>query len=189
MKQEEFLALFHQSAAAAQAAAVTKPFPAGDRLVLRPLTLDDAAFIVELVNEPGWLQYIGDRDIHSEEEARRYLRSGPMAMVERLGFGLLAVERTGEGIPIGICGLLRRETLADVDIGFAFLARYGGQGYAAEAAAAVLRWGQQTLGLRRIVAIVAPGNERSLRLLAKIGMQDEGTIELEGETLRLFGVG
>jgi RimJ/RimL family protein N-acetyltransferase len=178
-----------QQAAAARAAKPADQFPVSERLTLRPLTLDDAAFILELVNEPGWLQYIGDRGIRSEEGARTYLRSGPMAMVERRGFGLLAVERTGEDVPIGICGLLQRETLADVDIGFAFLARYGGQGYAAEAATAVLRWGQQTLGLRRIVAIVVPGNGRSLRLLAKIGMQDEGTIELEGETLRLFGVG
>jgi RimJ/RimL family protein N-acetyltransferase len=115
-----------QQAAAARAAKPADQFPVSERLTLRPLTLDDAAFILELVNEPGWLQYIGDRGIRSEEGARTYLRSGPMAMVERRGFGLLAVERTGEDVPIGICGLLQRETLADVDIGFAFLARYGG---------------------------------------------------------------
>jgi len=160
-----------------------------DRLTLRPLTLGDAAFLLELVNEPGWLRYIGDRGISSEAGARLYLRNGPLAMVERLGYGLLAVERIGDSTPIGICGLLQCNTLPDVDIGFAFLARHGGQGYATEAAAAVLGWGMQTLGLRRIVAIVAPENERSIRLLQKIGMLDEGMIELEEEMLRLFGVG
>src|SRR5690349_18580516 len=97
-----------------------------DRLVLRQLSTDDDAFILELLNDPGWLRFIGDRGVRTLEDARRYILSGPVDMYERLGFGLYAVELKAGGSPIGMCGLLKRATLPEVDLGFAFLPRYAG---------------------------------------------------------------
>ena len=92
-----------------------------ERLILRHLTLDDAAFIHELVNDPDWLRYIGDKGVRNLDDARAYIENGPMAMYERVGFGLFRVELKSRGTPIGMCGLIKRDTLPDVDIGFAFL--------------------------------------------------------------------
>src|ERR1051326_2497227 len=108
------------------------------RLKLRELGADDAAFILELVNEPGWLRFVGDRNVHSLDDARGYIARGPAASYEKHGFGLWAVELAASGEPLGMCGLVRRATLEDVDLGFAFLSRHWGQGYAREAAAAVV---------------------------------------------------
>lgn len=144
-----------------------------ERLLLRRLRLDDAEFIFELVNDPSWLRYIGDKDVKSVEAARGYLERGPMAMYERLGFGLYAVELKAGGEPLGICGLIKRDSLEDVDIGFAFLARHRGRGYAREAAAATLDYGRRVMGLGRIVAITSPDNEDSIRLLEAIGLRFE----------------
>ena len=108
------------------------------RLRLRWLDDGDATFILRLVNEPSWIRYIGDRNVRSVEDAQRYLREGPVAMYERLGFGLNLVESKATGEPLGICGLLRRDTLEHVDLGFAFVPGAWGQGYAQESAAATL---------------------------------------------------
>jgi RimJ/RimL family protein N-acetyltransferase len=143
-----------------------------ERLELRHLTTDDAGFILELTNDPDWLRYIGDRGIRTLDDARRYIETGPMEMYARLGFGLWAVEPRGGGAPVGICGLLRRDWLDDADIGFAFLPAFRGMGYAREAAAATLDYAR-TLGLNRVLAIVSPENEASLRLLVKLGMAFE----------------
>jgi RimJ/RimL family protein N-acetyltransferase len=151
------------------------------RLRLRRLTLVDAPFIFELANDPDWLKYIGDRGIHDLAGARSYIEKGPLELYARLGFGLYAVELKSDGAAIGLCGLIKRETLPEVDIGFAFLARYRGQGYALEAAAAALAEGRETFGLKRILAIVTPGNERSIRLLEKLGFRYEGPITLAGD--------
>jgi RimJ/RimL family protein N-acetyltransferase len=162
-----------------------------DRLVLRRLSLDDAPFILELVNEPSWLQYIGDKGVRTPEDARKYLREGPMAMYQRSGFGLYRVERKDDGEPMGMCGLIKRDTLPDVDIGFAFLPRFWGQGYAREAAAAVLALGKDTLGLKRIVAITNPDNESSIRLLESLGFRFETVLRLsaDGAETKLFAHG
>lgn len=161
------------------------------RLLLRPLTRDDAAFILELVNEPDWLRFIGDRQVRTLEDARRYLNRGPLEAYARLGFGHAAVVRRADGVLLGICGLIKRDTLADVDLGFAFLAQYRGQGYAREAAAAVLAdaWGR--LKLTRIVAITSPGNVASAGLLARLGFQFERRIRLTptAEETELFARG
>ena len=109
-----------------------------ERLTLRWFTLDDAEFIYELVNQPAWIRYIGDRGVDSLAAARNYIETVPLAAYRQHGFGLYAVERKTDGTLIGICGLLKRETLNDVDIGFALLARYEGQGLMYEAAAAML---------------------------------------------------
>src|SRR5262245_51998217 len=106
------------------------------RLRLRELTSEDAAFIYELVNEPAWIQWLGDRNVHSLDDARRYIANGPVASYAKHGFGLWAVEQKASGEPVGMCGLVKRATLAHADLGFALLARHRGHGYAREAAAA-----------------------------------------------------
>ncbi|MEN8376641.1 MAG: GNAT family N-acetyltransferase [Gemmatimonadota bacterium] len=147
------------------------------RLTLRGLTPNDAAFIHRLVNDPDWLRYIGDRGIDTLEDAEAYIRSGPMAMYEAHGFGLLAVEPRAGGGPVGICGLLQRDWLDDADLGFAFLPEARGRGYATESAAAVIAHARSKLGLSRIVAIVTEHNALSRRLLEKIGFELEGTVQ------------
>ena len=160
-----------------------------DRLVLRELDADDAPFILELLNEPGWLRHIGDRGIRTEEAARDYLRKGPMKMYREHGFGLWCVEVKPAGTPVGICGLIKRDGLDDVDIGFAVLARHERQGYGVESARAVMAYAREALGLQRIVAITSVDNHGSIRLLEKIGLRFEKMVTLPGdeEELKLFG--
>jgi len=160
------------------------------RLRLRHLTADDADFIVELLNEPAFIRNIGDRGVRTAEDARGYIAKGPVASYERHGFGLYAVELKETGAPIGICGLLKRDTLEDVDIGFAFLSRYWSKGYAVEAAAAALDHGRDRVGLRRVVAITVPQNEPSIRVLEKIGLRFERMVKVADDEpeLKLFAV-
>jgi GNAT superfamily N-acetyltransferase len=160
-----------------------------ERLQIRRLGPGDEPFILELLNEPAFLQNIGDRGVRDLAGASAYIRNGPVASYERHGFGLYWAGLREGDIPAGICGLLKRDYLDDVDIGFAFLERYRGKGYGFEAASAVLEYGWRTLGLNRIVAITAPHNEASMGLLRKLGMRAEGTIQgpgADGES-RLFG--
>lgn len=146
----------------------------------------DQRFIVELLNDPAWVANIGKRDVGTCEQAAAYLREGPAAMVARLGFGLLMVESAAHGTPLGMCGLIKRDSLPDVDIGFAFLPPYRAQGYAREAAEAVLGWAER-LGMQRVVAIVTPSNEPSIGLLRRLGFAHEGEVAHNGETLLLLG--
>jgi RimJ/RimL family protein N-acetyltransferase len=159
-----------------------------ERLVLRRLTPNDAAFILELLNDPAWLRFIGDKDVRTLEDARAYIRGGPMDMYARLDFGLYLVELKDDGAPIGICGLIKRDALDDVDLGFALLSRFRSRGYAHEAASAVLPYARNSLGLTRIVAIASPNNDDSSRLLEKLGFQFERMIKLTplGAELKLF---
>jgi len=161
------------------------------RLVLRRFTEDDAPFVLALLNDPDWLRFIGDNGVNSLDEARAYLRDGPLAMYERCGFGLLAVDLPGAGNPVGMCGLIRRPGVPDVDLGYAFLPAYRGQGFAREAASATLAHGHGPVGLRRIVAFTAPDNARSARLLVAIGMRLERTTSLPGsrDLLLLYASG
>ena len=142
-----------------------------DRLRLLRLTPDDAAFIFALVNEPSFIENIGDRNVRSEEDAVRYIQNGPMASYERHGYGLYKVELRQTSRPIGICGPLKRETLEYPDIGFAFLPPFWGQGYALESSAAVMNYSRATLGLNDIAAITTPTNEPSIKLLKKLGFK------------------
>ena len=151
------------------------------RLLLRRFTVDDAPFILELLNDPDWLKFIGDKGVRTLDAARNYLRKGPIAMYERHGFGLYLVELKAGHIPIGMCGLIKRDSLVDVDVGFAFLPAYRSQGYAHESTAAVLVHGKRDFGLKRIVAIASPGNAKSTTLLEKLGMQLEKTVKLDGD--------
>jgi [ribosomal protein S5]-alanine N-acetyltransferase len=158
-----------------------------DRLVVRRLTLDDAAFILKLVNEPSWLQFIGDKGVRNLDDARNYLRTGPLDMYERHGFGMFRVELKERGVPIGMCGLIKRDTLPDADIGYAFFPEYWGKGYAFEAAAAVLSFGHRTIGLKRILAITSPNNDSSVRVLERIGMKFERVLMLsERDPVKLY---
>ncbi len=161
------------------------------RLELRRLTPEDAAFIVALVNDPEWLRQIGDRGVRSVADAEAYLRRGPLAMYAALGFGLWAVVPAGGGEPLGICGLIKRETLPDVDVGYAFLPAHRGHGYAREAVAACLAHGRGVYGLTRIVAVTAVANERSVRLLGALGFREEGRVQVAAgaEPCRLFAWG
>ena len=159
-----------------------------DRLVLRRLATTDAAFMLELLNDPSWIRYIGDRGVRTLAEAADYIARGPLAMYTTYGFGLYLTELKTDGEPIGICGLLKRDFLEDVDIGFALLPRYRGKGYALEAASAVMRYAEATLGLTRVVAITTHENYSSARLLEKLGLRFEGMVRYggEGDQLRLF---
>ncbi|MEX3746501.1 GNAT family N-acetyltransferase [Lysinibacillus xylanilyticus] len=159
-----------------------------ERLTLRLQTTDDADFILELMNDPSWLQFIGDRGLRTVEDAREYIMNGPIRMYEQFGFCLYLVERNEDRSPVGICGLVKRDSLEDVDIGFAFLPTYWGKGYAYEAASAVLAYGLDTLGLKRIVAITSQDNHASAKLLEKVGLKFERLVQLSNdeEELRLF---
>jgi RimJ/RimL family protein N-acetyltransferase len=159
-----------------------------ERLILRWLSADDAAFILELVNDPDWLRFIGDRGVRTLEDARGYILNGPVAMYHRAGFGLYLVELKPTATPIGMCGLIERAGLADIDIGFAFLPAFRGQGYAYEAASATMTYARETLGLDRVVAIATPDNQSSIGLLTKLGMSFEKMLRLgeDPEDLVLF---
>lgn len=160
------------------------------RLRLREFTLDDAGFVLRLLNEPSFIANIADRGVRSIADAERYLAEGPMSSYARHGFGLWMVELQDTDTPAGMCGLIRREGLADADIGYAFVPEHWGAGLAGEAAAATLALARERFSLRRVVAIVSPGNARSVRVLERLGFADEGVVRLkeDGEPLRFFGV-
>jgi len=147
-----------------------------ERLILREFTAADAPFILRLLNEPSWLRYIGDRGVRTLADAGAYVAKGPAASYARHGFGLWLVSRRADVAPLGMCGLLKRDTLDDVDVGYAFLPEFCGQGYAREAVAATLAHGRRVFGLKRIVAITAPDNESSIRLLEQLGFRFERLI-------------
>jgi ribosomal-protein-alanine N-acetyltransferase len=157
-----------------------------ERLELREFSADDADFVLRLLNEPSFLRYIGDRGVRTSEDARRYIADGPVAGYARHGHGLLRVLRKSDGAGIGMCGVLKRDTLPDPDIGFSFLPQYWSQGYALEAARAVMAHARGVLGLERILAITTQDNESSMRLLGRLGFRSDGMIAMGDEELRLF---
>jgi RimJ/RimL family protein N-acetyltransferase len=158
-----------------------------DRLNLRQFELGDAKFIVELVNSPGWIEFIGDRNIRTEADAVHYLQNGPMKSYTENGFGLSMVEMK-DGTPIGMCGILKRDSLDNPDIGFAFLPEFTGLGYAFEMAKAMIGYAKENLNSKTILAITVPSNKRSIHLLEKIGLRFSKIIytPTEHEELMLF---
>ncbi len=160
-----------------------------DRLILRRLTTDDAPFILELLNEPAFLRFIGDKGVRTLEEARDYLLKGPIASYQQHGFGMYLTQLKAGGAAIGMCGLLQRENLADPDIGFAFLSAHRRSGYGSESAAAVLAHGRRDFGMERIVAVVSPDNEGSIKLLEKLGLGFESKVRMseDEDEILLFG--
>ena len=160
-----------------------------ERLLLRQLSTEDANFILELLNEPSFIRNIGDRGVRTIDDANSYILNGPVASYAKNGFGLYLVRLKETNESIGMCGLIKRDTLEDVDIGYAFLPRFWSKGYAVEAARATKEYAKNVVGLSRIIAIVDPENEGSIRVLEKIGLKFEKTIKFSEDDieLKLFG--
>ena len=158
-----------------------------ERLVLRELTTNDAEFILKLLNTPTWLEFIGDKKVHTIEDAENYLETGPIDSYRKNGFGLWLILLKEDSTPIGICGLINRESLDDIDIGFALLPEYEKLGYGFEIAYATMNYAKNVLGINKIVAITDPKNIASIKLLDKIGFQFEKTFRVaEHDTVLLF---
>lgn len=150
----------------------------GERVELRPLVAADAAFIRELLNQRSYIEHIADRGVRTLEDARAWIDAGPRAMYAAQGHGLLRIGRLTDGEPLGICGLIRRDVLPLPDLGYALIDRHAGQGYVHEAAQLALADGVERLGFRAVLAIVSPGNARSVVLLGKLGFRSEGDVDL-----------
>ena len=160
-----------------------------ERLALRQFTTEDTAFILELLNEPSFLRYIGDKGVRTLDDARGYLLKGPIDSYARNGFGLWLVSLKQDSTPIGMCGLVKRDTLEHPDIGFAFLPRYWSRGYAFDAASAVLTWARGALRLPRILAVAQEDNASSIRLLQRLGLTRLGMVRMppDDHEVSLFG--
>lgn len=160
------------------------------RLRLRCFEESDASFVLRLLNEPSFHEFIGDRGVHSLDDARRYLREGPMASYRDHGHGLMRLSRRVDDEPIGMCGLVRRSTLPAPDIGFALLPEYWGVGYVTEAAAASIEHAHRTLGLQDVLGITATHNHRSMRVLEKLGLAfiEERALTPDSPALRIYGM-
>ena len=159
-----------------------------ERLTLREFSLGDASFIVVLVNSPGWIQFIGDRGIATVGDAERYLTNGPLQSYASNGFGLWCVCLSPNEQPIGMCGLLQRESLAQIDLGFAFLPTHAGHGYALEAVTGTVQYARERLGAEVLLAITVPENIRSIRLLEKIGFRFERVHRMDAEDLQVYSL-
>jgi RimJ/RimL family protein N-acetyltransferase len=161
-----------------------------ERLALRHLSDDDAGFMLELLNDPAFIQNIGDRRIRTLDGAMVYIRNGPVASYAKHGFGLYLVQLKETGESIGICGLIKRDQLKDVDIGYAFLPKFWSKGYAIESALAVKEYAREVIGLKRMVAVTDPRNAGSIRVLEKLGMNFEKMVRLSADDieLKLFSI-
>jgi len=163
-----------------------------ERLTLREFLEEDAPFVLELVNDPDWIKFIGDRGVRTLDDARTYIMERLQKSYQDFGFGMWLVERKEDGAPIGMCGLLKRDYLDALDIGFGYLPAFRGQGYAYESAQAVIEYGKTKLGLKRLLGFVLVGNQKSVKLLKRLGMQyernfnipdDDADLELYGKAL------
>ena len=159
-----------------------------ERLLLRRLSYDDSEFIIELLNEPGFQRFIGDKKVRSRDDALEYLRKGPVGSYERHGFGMFLVLEKIHESPVGMCGLVKRDDFDAPDVGFAFLQKFWGNGYALESATAVLEYGEKCLRLPRIIAMVDMENDASVRLVEKLGLIFERMVRMPGEShdIKLF---
>jgi RimJ/RimL family protein N-acetyltransferase len=161
-----------------------------ERLLLQEFSLENAEFIVALLNDVSFLRYIGDKNVRNAQDAREYLEAGPIRSYQTHGFGLYLVRMRDSGSAAGMCGLLKRRELNDADLGFAFLPEFRAMGLALEAASAVLDWARQSLSMKRIVAIASPDNHRSIHLLGKLGMRFERATQLgdAAESVHLYAL-
>ena len=159
-----------------------------ERLSLRKITMDDSLFMLDLLNQPSFIQFIGDRGVRTLDDARNIIAKRYIEAYERLGFGIYLTLLRDAQTPIGICGLVKRDGLDDVDVGYAFLPQYWSKGYASEAASAVLDYARNTLGIRRVLGITTPDNASSIRVLERVGLKFERMVKLPGEKteLKLF---
>lgn len=159
------------------------------RLRIDHLDDDDAPFMLAMLNDPDFIANVGDRGVRTEEQARRYIADGPVASYRQHGFGMYAVRLRDSGETVGLCGLVKRPELADVDIGYGFLPAVRGRGLALEAARRVWEHATGELGLKRLVAIISPHNAPSIRLIEQLGLRYETTIRLapEDDPVNLYG--
>lgn len=161
-----------------------------ERLVIRKVEIGDAPFMLDLLNQPSFLRFIGDRGVKTIEDARLYIEERALAGYEKNGFGPFAVELKTSGEIIGIVSLLDRDELDDVDVGFAFLPEFWRRGYASEASAAVIDFGFSDLGRRRLLAVTQDDNIGSIKTLEKLGFSGDGRVRLDedGPDLLLFAI-
>ncbi len=159
-----------------------------DRLLLRLTRRDDAAFLLRIVNQASWIRHIGDRKVHTLEDAERYVDTRMLEPIRQHGFGMYVIELKATGEAVGLCGLVKRDALPDPDLGFALLDEHAGRGYALEAATAMLRHARDTLKMPRLLAITTPANARSGNLLEKLGfrLEEAPHVNPEGENLSLW---
>jgi ribosomal-protein-alanine N-acetyltransferase len=153
-----------------------------ERLSISRLSVADAGFILKLLNESSFIQFIGDREVRTEDDARKYLAEGPLNSYEKNGFGLFRVSSVGTHDSLGICGLVKRNELPHPDLGFAFLQTRWSNGYALESSRAVLQYAASELDFLRVIAIVNADNSASIRLLNKLGFNFEKMVRMTGET-------
>lgn len=154
------------------------------RLRAREITVEDAPFLFELLNSEGWLKYIGNRNIATIQDAQRHMEQNYLPMYPRLGFGLWLIADKETGTPMGMCGILKRDSLPDADIGFAFLPQYIGKGIAREAASHCVDWYRQHYPQQPLLAIVQEDNIASIKLLEKLEFVYDG-IHLSEEDVPL----
>jgi RimJ/RimL family protein N-acetyltransferase len=152
------------------------------RLSLRKVTSGDAALLLELMNEPPYIENIGDRGVRTAPDAARYIEDKYTVSYERNGYGLYLVELREGLVPIGICGLVRRPALDHPDVGFAYLQRFWSKGYASEAAEATLAFARDTLALPYLYGVVSPSNARSIRILERLGLRYLRPIQIPGNS-------
>ncbi len=159
-----------------------------ERLILKEFSSEDREFIQELLNTPGWLKYIGTRSINTTEDAINYIKNRIQKSYSETGFGFYLMILKSSGAKAGMCGLVKRESLDDIDIGFALLPQFEGNGYAFEASEGVMKFAKDNLNLKKLAAITVPYNTPSIKLLEKLGMKFEKEINLPGdpETLMLY---
>lgn len=157
-----------------------------DRLIVRPFTFDDCDFIINLLNQESFIRYIADKNVRNTDDAKQYLLAGPMASYDKFGFGLSMVMLKSTDTPIGMCGLLKRDELNHPDLGYAFLPKYCGAGYALESAKAVLAAGVEKYNLSTVLAVTLPDNARSNHLLQQAGFNQNSTIPLYGSDNNLY---
>ena len=159
-----------------------------ERLLISKFTVNDAAFFLELANTPSWIQYIGDRNLKTVEDAEKYLKDGTLKSYLEHGFGFYKLEIKETKEPIGTCGLVKRAELENVDIGFALLPKYEGRGFGFESAEAVLKLAKDTFCLESVLAITLPNNKNSIKLIEKLGMSFEKMVKPfeDDEELMLF---
>lgn len=152
-----------------------------ERLTLTRLSYDDCDFVYELVNEPAFKRFIGDKKVNTLADAREYLRTGPIGSYEQHGYGMFLVSTKESCEAVGMCGLVKRDQFEDPDVGFAFLQRFWARGFALESAQAVVNYGAGQLGLQRMIAIVDPRNKASVRLIRKLGFAYERMVRMQGD--------
>ena len=153
-----------------------------DRLILRATDFEDSKLVLELLNTPKWIRFIGDREVHKLQDASKYIEDRMLPQYERLGYGNYRMIRKADKMKMGFCGLYNREGLEGVDVGFAILPEFEGQGYTFEAASFMLDFGFNTLNLSMIQGITDKDNIASQRLLEKLGLESKGTVLLPNDT-------